>query len=61
MEEKVKCPVCGKYEFEYEFEVCRVCGWEHNFVQEDDADYRAGPNLGRSLNMFKKEWEEKNR
>ena len=56
--EKALCPVCGKYEFEYEFDVCEVCGWEHDLVQEEDPDYRAGPNLGKSLNMCKKEWEE---
>ncbi len=36
-----KCPVCGKYEFpEFDsFDVCPVCGWEDDWIQEDDPDF----------------------
>lgn len=36
-----KCPVCGKYEFPEEdsFDICPECGWEDDWVQEDDPDY----------------------
>ena len=57
--EKALCPVCGKYELSYEFEVCQVCGWEHNRVQEKRPNFTAGPNLGKSLNMCRKEWQER--
>lgn len=35
-----KCPVCGKYEFPHmnSFDICPVCGWEDDGVQEDDPD-----------------------
>ena len=40
----VLCPVCGKYEFECEFDVCRICEWQHNKVQQKDHDFRGGAN-----------------
>ena len=39
-----KCPICGQYDFTYEFEVCPVCKWEHDIVQEEDTDYKGGAN-----------------
>ena len=32
MEERIKCPVCGKYEFEErdDFDICDVCNWEND-------------------------------
>ena len=48
---KYTCPVC-KSENEGEFpssNVCNVCGWEQDAVQEDDPDYRGGANR-KSLN-----------
>ncbi|MCD8017846.1 MAG: hypothetical protein LUE97_08635 [Oscillospiraceae bacterium] len=55
--EKHKCPVCGQYEFpdEDSFDVCEVCGWEDDGLQEDDPDYAGGANH-YSLNQFRKEW-----
>jgi hypothetical protein len=54
----IKCPVCGEYEFERDFDldVCEVCGWENDGVQLDDPDYRGGANP-ESLNEFRAEWE----
>lgn len=41
-QEDKKCPVCGKYEFEerYVFDVCSVCGWEDDGVQEQHIDMK---------------------
>lgn len=52
--EKHKCPVCGKYEFPEidSFDVCEVCGWEDDGVQEDDPNYAGGANK-MSLNQAK--------
>ncbi len=37
---KHKCPVCGKYEFEYEgcFDICEVCGWNDDPIQFENLD-----------------------
>ena len=46
MEEKHKCPVCGKYEFEEygDFEICPVCEWEDDPIQYKEPDYKGGAN-----------------
>ena len=46
MEGKHKCPVCGEYEFEEHgsFDICEVCRWEDDPIQEKDPDYRGGAN-----------------
>ncbi len=58
---KHKCPVCGQYEFSRKdsFEVCEICGWEDDSLQEDEPDYAGGANR-LSLNQFRKEWIEEN-
>ena len=42
----IKCPVCGKYNFESEndFDICTVCGWENDGVQYDDHNFAGGAN-----------------
>ena len=54
MEEKIKCPVCGQYEFEEwnDFDICTNCGWENDGIQTNDPDYRGGANE-ESLNEAK--------
>lgn len=46
MEGKIKCPVCGKYEFEEfgDFDVCEECYWENDPVQYCHPDYKGGAN-----------------
>ena len=46
MEEKHKCPVCGLYEFEEinSYDVCEICGWEDDDLQEKRPDYEGGAN-----------------
>jgi ribosomal protein L37AE/L43A len=58
MNERIKCPVCGKYEFpqENDFDVCEICGWENDGVQYDDPDYEGGANR-LSLNQFREKWQ----
>ena len=46
MAEKHKCPVCDKYEFEEinSYDVCEICGWEDDALQEKRPDYKGGAN-----------------
>ena len=50
-----KCPVCEQYVFEEasSFEICEVCNWQDDRVQEDDPDYTGGANK-MSLNQARK-------
>ena len=50
------CPVCGQYEFEEDFDVCPICEWQHDRVQESDSDFCGGANE-QSLNDYKAAWE----
>jgi len=50
------CPVCGKYVFKEKYDICPICGWEHDLVQEADPDFAGGANK-LSLNEMKKEYE----
>lgn len=49
------CPVCGQHKFDFndEFEICPVCGWEDDAVQRAEPDYPEGAN-GMSLNEYKR-------
>lgn len=49
---KFKCPVCGKYYFEEDsdFDICEVCGWENDGLQNANPDYAGGANK-MSLNQ----------
>lgn len=41
----IKCPVCGKREFEAEdYSMCEVCGWFYDLLQYKDHDYVGGQN-----------------
>jgi len=51
-----KCPVCGQYDFDGDFDVCPVCKWQHDRVQENDPDFPGGAN-DQSLNDYKAAWE----
>ena len=53
----IKCPVCGKYEFEKEddFDICPICSWENDGVQMVDPDYGGGANK-MSLNQAREAW-----
>ncbi|MBQ8841105.1 MAG: hypothetical protein IJZ65_00545 [Ruminiclostridium sp.] len=54
MEERHNCPICNKYVFEEHnsLEICDVCLWQDDAIQENDPDYRGGANK-MSLNEAK--------
>ena len=54
MEENLKCPVCGKFEFEGydDMDMCDVCGWSNDALQVEKPDYTGGANM-MSLNQAK--------
>lgn len=54
------CPVCGAKLFLDECNVCDVCGWEQDTLQENEPDYAGGANE-LSLNDFRAKWENRNR
>jgi hypothetical protein len=37
------------------FEICPLCGWQDDGVQNNDPDYRGGANE-LSLNDYRKQW-----
>lgn len=43
---KHKCPVCGKFEFEHRLsqEICEVCGWQDDILDENDPNEDTGAN-----------------
>lgn len=39
-----KCPSCGYFTIEDDFEICEVCFWQYDLVAHDKADRVIGPN-----------------
>lgn len=58
-DESHACPVCGKYIFEFHgsFDICPVCGWEDDNLQEKRLDFDGGANL-MSLNQARQAYKE---
>ena len=52
-----KCKLCGSGEIEFTHDICKVCGWEDDKIQNERSDYDGGANE-MSLNQYKKFWEE---
>jgi len=54
------CPVCGEYAFDHDGDndVCNICGWENDKLQNNKPDYRGGANPD-SLNEYRSEWKKK--
>lgn len=54
------CPVCGDFEFECRGsdDICEVCGWQDDIVQELNPDEECCGNR-MSLNQARKAWREK--
>ncbi|WP_085218634.1 CPCC family cysteine-rich protein [Allosphingosinicella indica] len=52
------CPVCAQSVFSDEgsYEICVVCGWEHDPTQGQNADLSGGAN-NLSLNEARRVWE----
>lgn len=59
MAEKVRCPVCGKYEFgDYaDYDICDICDWCNDALQNKEPDYRGGANK-MSLNEARQAYKE---
>ncbi len=38
------CPCCGEGTIESLHDICLVCGWEDDEVQNDDVNFRGGAN-----------------
>lgn len=47
---KTKCACCG--EEVDKFDICEVCGWQDDGLQNDNPDYKGGANK-KSLNEAK--------
>ncbi|MDO4940354.1 MAG: GNAT family N-acetyltransferase [Erysipelotrichaceae bacterium] len=55
---KTLCPVCGSYWFNENHEICPICKWECDPVQNKDENYEGGANK-LSLAKARKEYHEK--
>jgi len=56
METKLRCACCGYRTIERIFEICPVCFWQQDSVQEGDVDDDGGPNnvsLREAINNFR--------
>lgn len=51
------CPVCGKSEVE-EWDICEICFWQSDPIQNADPDYAGGAN-DESLNEYRRIWRDK--
>ena len=51
---KKKCACCGNFTLEKDslFDICDICGWENDEVQEEKPDFSGGSN-NMSLNEYK--------
>jgi hypothetical protein len=54
-----ECACCGQktLELKSRYDICTVCGWEDDPIQNDDPDYMGGANYV-SLNIAKKTFAE---
>lgn len=56
MIETVKCPVCGKSELTDDGDVCKICGWFHDVIQEeypDEEDCENHMSLNQAREAYK--------
>ena len=52
------CPICGEMTLsseEYSFDICKVCGWQEDGLQQKHPD-ELGPNKQWTLNAAKDAW-----
>ena len=53
--DRILCPCCGEYCMQEKFDICPVCGWENDPVQNQDPDLAGGANK-KSLNDYREEF-----
>lgn len=41
---RIKCPCCGQMTIEEKYDICPICDWEYDPVQNADEDYAGGAN-----------------
>lgn len=51
-----KCACCGRIEVDF-YDICNVCGWQNDLLQNAKPDYRGGANK-MSLNEAKQAYKE---
>jgi len=52
-----ECKICGQYKIEFPHDICPICGWEDDSVQNNDHEYWGGANQ-MTFNQYKKFWKE---
>lgn len=50
-----KCRLCGLGDIENAHQICSICGWEDDAVQNDNPNYIGGANI-MSRNQYQKFW-----
>jgi hypothetical protein len=50
-----KCAVCGLHEIAYDFDICPICGWQDDLLQNVEPDFTGGANE-LSLHQYKETW-----
>ncbi len=50
-----KCKLCGLGDIKKIHDICELCGWEDDAVQNDNPNYIGGANI-MSLNQYRKFW-----
>lgn len=53
---RIKCACCGYKTVEEEYDICHVCGWEKDHVQEKFIGMRGGANrlcLAEAKEMYR--------
>ena len=53
----IKCPCCGKGIIKEWFDVCDICGWEHDNIQYSNPNFKGGANkmsLNQAREAYKK-------
>ena len=58
--DQTMCPVCGKYSFTENYEICPVCKWENDPVQRKDPCFTGGANK-MSLNSAREKYRNDNK